>query len=942
MTGLFIGAAPYNDFISLMEPSDPTWRDNSIPELDLSAVPSGGLEKDMYLPFCDAVNGSGVCPGLQLVCVADTRDKEGCRLRPDLAVVPENAVDVNDFGLMELFAECKTRRDGDAFHESYNNKDIDLDSVEKIEGKSADSRGQLISYAAATMSRQHRIFMFSISICGEFVRFLRWDRAGCIVSELINYLENPELVAEFFWRYSHMNATERGFDITVRRATKRQANLLTDAMNTFIEQSEPRNMEFLRGNTDPTFGTYKVCMDDEERRHRYFIIRQPFWDADSACGRATRRYAAYDMKQKKLVFLKDSWRTEDEDIMSEADIYKHLLNSNVPFLPEVILTGDVMVDGHAQQTFSDQWSKPDSFLEWRLPCDQLRTHIHCRIVQELAYPVASAQSSREAVQVFRDVIESTQVAYQSAEMLHRDISTGNVMINKNGRGVLNDWDHGVRLVLDRVPHSFRTGTWQFISVGLLQEPSKPHDVHDDLESCFWVLLYVSLHYFKNNGREVDFKLDFFNEMVERKIGGDQYRAFGGTMKVGLLVVEQLEPVRWECRPLDDLIHALSDTWRSVYIVPRGEREEMFRGAQDNISLILKMFDTALASEEWPEKDAVPNQYPRKRQRSIDQGVARAKAEHIATTVRKSQALATRTGILAAGAAAAHSVCPTSAPRPSSGLRSGIPSLHALGMHPKAVASNNVPRFGRPQNLLSAGSKKRTVDHAQAEEPNVSISSSKRMKTGDPPLAFGPRPTYTPTALARSPTLSANPDRLPIPAGPSSPLARAHLPPARPLPTDRLPTLPDVRHRYLTRSKTRPNKTHHDENAPKEAPREDVEIQEVKHRYPTRSKSNEKHPRPAPPPKPTKAQAQIHQSGKKNNKSTGGGGHKGAPQQDDEMKQVEHRYPTRSKSKSNEKHPRPQRPPKPLNTQAQVQQNHKSTPSDSKRTQARSKNRRQRR
>ncbi|CAL1708568.1 unnamed protein product [Somion occarium] len=906
MMGFFIGAAPYFDFLSLMEPSDPTWRDKSIPDLDLSMVPLGGVEKEMYQPFCDAVNDAGVCPGLQLVCLADTRDKEGCKLRPDLAVVPKNAADLDDFGLMELFAECKRRRDGDAFHESYNDKDIDLDSVEKIEGKSADSRGQLISYATATMSRQHRVFMFSISICGEFVRFLRWDRAGCIVSELINYLENPELVAEFFWRYSHMNAVERGFDVTVQRATKRQADVLTEAMDTFIEQSAPRNMEFLRGNMDPTYATYKVCIDDEKGRHRYFIIRQPFWDADSACGRATRAYAAYDMKQKKLVFLKDSWRTEDKDIMCEADIYEYLQENNVPFLLEVILAGDVMVHGRAQRTFSDQWSRPDSFPEWRLPCDRLRTHTHCRIVQELAYPVASAQSSREAVQVFRDVIESIRIAYQSAKMLHRDISTGNVMINKNGRGVLNDWDHGVRLILNRVPHSFRTGTWQFISVALLQEPSKSHEVHDDLESCFWVLLYISLHYFKHNGH--------------------QYRTFGGNLKGSLLTLSQLKKVRWECRPLDELIHVLAKTWKPLYDDDDDERRNLLRGNLDNVTPLLEAFDTALASEEWPEKDAVPNQYPRKRQRSIDQAIARAKTERIATVVRNTQALVTRTGSLASRAVPAQPAFAASALRPSSALRSDIPS----------VSSNNLPQFALPQDL-SIGSKKRTVDHAHAEEPNVSASSSKRMKTGDPPLSFGQRPGYTPPALARSPTLPA---RLP-PSGPSSPPARPHLPPAKPSPIDRLPSLPTVRHRYLTRSRTKPNKAPHDENGPKEALQEDVEMKQVEHRYPTRSKSNEKHPRPQPPPKPSTAKTQ---NGKKNNKPSGGNDHKGTPQEEGDTKQVEHRYPTRSKS--NEKHPRPERPQKPLNAQAQTQQSdkrhNKSTTSDGRRTQARSKGRRQRR
>ena len=32
-------------------------------------------------------------------------------------------------------------------------------------------------------------------------------------------------------------------------------------------------------------------------------------------------------------------------------------------------------------------------------------------------------------------------AYNSAGLLHRDISFANIMITADGRGILNDWDH---------------------------------------------------------------------------------------------------------------------------------------------------------------------------------------------------------------------------------------------------------------------------------------------------------------------------------------------------------------------------------------------------------------------------------------------------------------------------------------------------------------------
>ncbi|CAL1700316.1 unnamed protein product [Somion occarium] len=722
MTGLFIGPAPCSVLFSLMVPSNPTWQDRPIPDLILPPVPSGGLERHMYQPICDAVNNAEVCPGFKLMCVANTRDKEGCKLRPDLALVAEDVVDVNDFSVMDLWGEVKPRRDGDAFHKSYNSEDIDLDSVEKIEGKSADCRGQLISYAAAAMSRQHRVFMFSFAICGKYIRFSLWDRAGCIVTESIDYLEHPELVAEFFWRYSHMNAKERGFDVTVQRATPEQADQLTDAMETYIELSRPRNMEFLRANSDPTYSTYQLCMDDEEGKLQYFIIRQPFWDADSANGRATRAYAAYNITQNKLVFLKDCWRTEGKDIMCEADIYKHLLDCDVPFLPEVILAGDVRVDGDEQRTFCDEWSKPDSFPEWRLPCKPLRTYVHCRIVQELAYPIASVQSSREAVQAFRDVVESIKVAYEVGDMFHRDISTGNVMISKKGRGVLNDWDHGIRLIPDREPHASRTGTWQFISMALLQEPDKSHEVRDDLESCFWVLLYVSLHYFKHNGRDVSFSLGFFDEIKERKVAGEaQYQSFGGNLKASLLGGKELDAVHWECGPLDQLIHTLARLWKMAHVLDDdvvslmgGSQRDILLSALDKVSIVLDMFDTALASEGWKDKDAIPDQYPSVYQRNVDQAIAKEKTGYIASSVRESQATA-----LTGGATTSH------ASRRHVATRSGIPQRYQSNIRPTAEQLAFLQGLAIPKTSCST---KRTIDNVQAGEYKANVQLANLLRS----------------------------------------------------------------------------------------------------------------------------------------------------------------------------------------------------------------------
>ena len=89
------------------------------------------------------------------------------------------------------------------------------------------------------------------------------------------------------------------------------------------------------------------------------------------------------------------------------------------------------------------------------------------------------------------------------------MGAGNILITDKGGGILIDWDLSkkVKEYVDPKPrqHSrtvrcrsdffmekliLAQGTWQFISVARLLDPwSTPHQISDDLESFFWVLLY---------------------------------------------------------------------------------------------------------------------------------------------------------------------------------------------------------------------------------------------------------------------------------------------------------------------------------------------------------------------------------------------------------------------------------------------------------------------
>ncbi|KAJ3927484.1 MAG: hypothetical protein NXY57DRAFT_1042387, partial [Lentinula lateritia] len=65
------------------------------------------------------------------------------------------------------------------------------------------------------------------------------------------------------------------------------------------------------------------------------------------------------------------------------------------------------------------------------------------IILEELHPLSTLKTERECAQVFYDIVQCHHWAWKYPQILHRDISEGNIMVReKNGQkyGVLNDWD----------------------------------------------------------------------------------------------------------------------------------------------------------------------------------------------------------------------------------------------------------------------------------------------------------------------------------------------------------------------------------------------------------------------------------------------------------------------------------------------------------------------
>ncbi|KAI0804831.1 hypothetical protein BC629DRAFT_1591058 [Irpex lacteus] len=152
-------------------------------------------------------------------------------------------------------------------------------------------------------------------------------------------------------------------------------------------------------------------------------------------------------------------------------------------------------------------------------------------------------------------------------MLHRDISTGNVMLGDpedDEVGLLGDWDHAfeTRSEDGSERKSGRTGTWQFMSIALLEDPDKPHELIDDLEALFWTLVYAALHRFRHKSRiSTRFFHSYWDE--QRNDGVLTGRRIGGDLKREALP-DLVCKVTFDCEPLDSLIDDLAIKLNGYY------------------------------------------------------------------------------------------------------------------------------------------------------------------------------------------------------------------------------------------------------------------------------------------------------------------------------------------------------------------------------------------
>ncbi|OBZ73979.1 hypothetical protein A0H81_06531 [Grifola frondosa] len=394
------------------------------------------------------------------------------------------------------------------------------------------SRGQLADYARQILAHQHRQFLFMILFIRDHARLMRWDRVGAIVSKPFNYVKSPDTLGRFVYQYANMTAAERGFDPTATLATAEEIETLRSYVESVtnisdyvksclndvlrlhvhgwpiykielilgeseLKECDTTERKNTRGGTKRRVGGPKTAEETKEDSRQYLLVGYALDYSRSLTGRGTKCFAAYDMTTHQAVLLKDTWRPVSANIRTEGEVYERIHSKGVRYIATVLHCGDVG-GTQPQQTLTQEWIREDH--------PSILCQNHYRLVfAEIGRPLQTYEHSLQMTEVIYCALLAHQDAWTKAEVLHCDISDGNVLIyeavDQDGNvttstGLLNDWDLAKYKEDMTEPHTqnSRSGTWQFMSALLLKFPKKPHEVSDDLESFVHLINWLSFQY----------------------------------------------------------------------------------------------------------------------------------------------------------------------------------------------------------------------------------------------------------------------------------------------------------------------------------------------------------------------------------------------------------------------------------------------------------------
>nr|VWO96505.1 Uncharacterized protein [Ganoderma boninense] len=483
---------------------------------------------------------------------------------------------------------------------------------------------QLSTTVELLFMAQHRVAVFMLFVIGRKFRLMRWDRAGIVVTPAVDYFEDHATLCDVLSRISHLDSSALGFDLSATRVLPGTAefsqmesaaqknsgdvdhserDLGADEIGELVVFEYVRSL-FCASLTDDSDWPWHRLEVPSGATVRHYLVGKPTFCAAGVAGRGTRGYVALDCQTGRFVWLKDVWRMSYMGMDREGDVLQRLNSAGIEGVPTLVCHGDVLEQVTATSIWSSSTStshhgtpppgpspalQPNPEASFRGP---LRQHRHYRIaVEEVCLPLDYLMNGKQLVSLMLDALRAHYQASVNphTRLLHCDVSSGNIMIHPKikrdgtGRatslvwtGILSDWELSKSVDAEQACSTatqiHRLGTYQFMSVNLLQGPARPVQISDELESFFHVLVYYAVRRLRSTcDRPCSWITDYFH-----RYGGPLRLGACGLKSTAVETRGRLESFTppgplFFFSPLDELISTALRAFRAHYKVMEHER-----------------------------------------------------------------------------------------------------------------------------------------------------------------------------------------------------------------------------------------------------------------------------------------------------------------------------------------------------------------------------------
>ncbi|KAA8899280.1 hypothetical protein FN846DRAFT_960639 [Sphaerosporella brunnea] len=403
---------------------------------------------------------------------------------------------------------------------------------------------QLANYVREMFNAQpSRRWVHVFTLCGANLRAWLFDRSGATASRLIDINAEPVLFLRIVCGYALMDATAVGFDPSIKWARNGVEDTYDPSVAAAAQSaiSHPYLYAPLRSD-DVQSGPVKLEIDPNPLFNRRSIVTRGSvcWKARRISDQPATRSSAKSAKSWPYV-VKDQWRAAERQ--SECDIISSMQRSSdrqEVGLPQYKWYGDHTENGQPVDIITavrrdciagqprmktdrmpapptrptmppPAWTTsrgtkrrstaddvPESKRARREDVSPCNNRIFSRLVMApVGRAIDTFTTITELLEAMRDAIRGHRTLYNTHRILHRDVSLFNILIDDDpsrpGKGLLIDLDLAIRRErIGTTGASHRTGTQDFMAPGLLSD--QPHSFRHDLESFFYVLLWIATFY----------------------------------------------------------------------------------------------------------------------------------------------------------------------------------------------------------------------------------------------------------------------------------------------------------------------------------------------------------------------------------------------------------------------------------------------------------------